>query len=107
MQSKAQAKRENLADLIDFGLTVKEAQWLQDMARQLHRYYEIACNQGLSATQEGRQDRSQERITLGSQQKGFSVYHESDPRGWPILLSKTPIVKNDTLRPGIIRVCPY
>lgn len=103
--SKAQAQRENVSDLAQLGLTVLDAYKLQGLAHRLHRLNEAECNYGLSNRQERRRERLWAEVELMARSYGLYVYHQDDPRGWPIVIDSQPIQDNSIF--GKTTVCPY
>ena len=106
MTTKAQTKRDNLTTLINtYGIDFYDARHLQGIAGSLHRLAEYDCNHGLSDRQETRMDRLFEEARALLEGYNLYTYHQSDPRGWPLLVDRKPIAESDTYRPD--RICPY
>ena len=107
MQGKRQVVAENAAELAGLGLRPQQVAALQKLARQLQRYHVDSCNYGLSPQQERNEAAREREVTAIRESAGIHVRVQGDPRGWPILVSREAIQANDTLRAGIVRVCPY
>jgi hypothetical protein len=61
---------------------------LQQIGRQLHRRYEASCSYQWADTDayELRTERLQKKAFLIAGEAGFSIEHQTDPRGWPIIV---------------------
>ena len=108
--SKAGAKRENLVELAALlGGSDLAPLVMQDVARRLHHAYERQCNENMDEKTEGRLNRRVEKdqrfATYLATSHRIHIRHQTDPRGWPILLSREPITED--AMSGPLRVCPY
>ena len=116
-ESKRQIVAENAAELAGLGLRPQQVAALQKLARQLHRLDEQLCNgfqdgkgdwdEKATERAERRQEQAERAAKKIGAESGLSVYLQGDPRGWPLLVSGETIQDHDTLRSGIVRVCPY
>jgi hypothetical protein len=106
MESKASAKRENLSLIINgYQVDLMDGFRLQKLAKSLHRSYENECNYGLTPRQETRERNLWEQVEALASTYGIYVQEQGDPRGWPIIMSKTPI--DESRGSSCDRVCPY
>ena len=76
------AREENLAKLVT--LVSYGALRLQAIARSVHRLDEAYCNGNLSNTQQARLAKLLNEARIITRNKHLTVYHQSDPRGWPL-----------------------
>ena len=67
-------------------VTVAYTVELLRLADRLHRYYEAACNYGLTATQDVRVTHLEERARAICVVLGIEVKFNGDPRGYPVKL---------------------
>jgi hypothetical protein len=105
-KARTAARRENLSELlVQWRLTPEDAYAIMRQARSLQWLYEVDCNEGLTPRQERRMERLQAQATALATRYGLYAYHQTDPRGWPILLDRNPIDEAHTYEP--FRVCPY
>ena len=109
-ESKETAKRENLVLLASLlGGSADAPLAMQDIARRLHRAYERQCNENMDERTEKRLEARIEKdyfLAAGiASRYSLHIYHNTAPRGWPILLSRQPITR-DALATSF-RVCPY
>ena len=89
---RREARTVNAYQLFKLGLGPYITAELQDLARQLHRADENACNYELSSRQEARR----KNLFKRAKELAPELYleHQADPRGWPIIISDEPI-RND------------
>mgnify|MGYP001600399804 CR=1 FL=1 len=98
-------REENLVTLVDaFKLPAGKALRLQFLARRLQRYHLLDCNVGLTPRQEWAEDRAWAEVQRIALAYNLHVYHQGDPRDWPIVIDLEPVAENDTF--GKKRVCP-
>lgn len=69
---------------------IKRINWvmenLRKLSKQLHRLDESACNYGLTARQEKRQDKLVKEANEWAGHLGMKCYHQGDPRGCSLYL---------------------
>lgn len=83
MESYSQVRQENLIDLA--AIAGKDgAIRLQAIARSLHRLDEASCNYGLTPRQEKREENLEREAMKIAEDKGWHLYRQGDPRGWPL-----------------------
>ena len=74
---------------------------LQKIGKTLHKRYEDNCNGDISETdvdEEGNDlvaDKLQKDADAIAANVGLYVYHQTDPRGWPLYVSYSPINDNE------------
>jgi len=59
---------------------------LRNIVCKLHRLDENACNFGLTSSQEKNESKLEERAKEIASNLGMAIYHQGDPRGWPLYL---------------------
>ena len=88
----------------------RDAGKLQSIARQLHRLDELACNKGeLAPNGELRLLRLENSATMVVQRYGLQVYHQTDPRGWPLYLFDPTMLNGHNIEEVYLQglaICP-
>lgn len=88
--TNAAVRNNNAADLMRRGIALHDATRLQAIARSLHHAAERECNEEMSDAQQARLDKREQRMlseaAMIAQSAGLLLYHQSDPRGWPLYL---------------------
>jgi len=93
------------------GLLLDAVERLSKIGKTLHHRYEMACNGDINPRN---LDADGGDIVAAKLQKqadeiganvGLYVYHQTDPRGWPLYVSFNPIPDNDYNRAGTAIDC--
>jgi hypothetical protein len=86
-------RERSLHTLGALGFSEGEACNMVRLAKSLHTLYVRACNVDQNDEEEARaeryEERERERIEEIAKSRGFKVYHQTDPRGWPVTLYRT------------------
>ena len=106
MESIRQIRESNLIELAKY-ISVKDALILQRISHRLHQLDENACNWGLTLHQERRADRLLEQAYQIAIPYKFTVYHQSDPRGWTLYLVPEDMADPGSHYPEGYAVCPH
>ena len=84
---------------------------LRKMGRTLHARYEDSCN-GTTAPEDMNEEgddlvawKMQDDADKLAASVGLHVYHQTDPRGWPLYISFDPIPEDDYNRAAIALDC--
>jgi len=75
----------NIQELRSFVYVYRQ---LVKISQSLHALDENACNYGLSKRQEKRQENLEKKADLLAKDIGLYVYHQGDPRGCSLYLTK-------------------
>ena len=102
-------REENLVELTP--LVGRDALRLQAIARSLHHLAEADANYGLTPRQETRYYNLVAEAREIARSHRLVVYHQTDPRGWPLyLLRPAQVNKGENIRAIYNRgvaVCPH
>ena len=108
-------REQNIYDLAKAGLSARDIEDLQKIARILHRLDEAHCN-GYSNTDWGRnrealdekkEERMEKQGKAIADKYELNFFRQGDPRGWPVyLLDAETAKKADSLYDRGLAVCP-
>ena len=77
----------------DLALFLDAVAQLQKIGKELHKRYEAVCN-GEEGYPEIDTENLQKKADAIAANVGLYVYHQTDPRGWPLRVSYLPIADN-------------
>jgi hypothetical protein len=79
-----------MSNRTDNGIGSKDLETLQSISRKLHRIDEDDCSNDYGEQEQERRTKRERKLEAEAaaivEQYGAVIYHQSDPRGWPLYI---------------------